>query len=396
MSGISSVRPATIDQNLEAQVAKTKKREIQESFDLSWGSIDKKEILRMLTAQNYEFEISDESILIKNQAANFKFVSKYFDSFKTETDMRIECSLSDGKIKLERKSVRPATIIQARVSTIDQNLEAQVAKTKKREIQESFDLSWGSIDKKEILRMLTAQNYEFEISDESILIKNQAANFKFVSKYFDSFKTETDMRIECSLSDGKIKLERLERKYDDLKYARPLNGYKKVSFNSSEAASVMQGKFMISDGSRFHVLGTYGAGPCLIMAVHCPTTKTGALAHLNASNSISSIRELINRFQHPVDVHFFGGNTESKKNCDKIYQAVKQLAHVTIKNSDILPLRGSYAGASLAINVQTGEIYSPVEPKHLTPEKDELIKMKLIVTSLQFDQKLQESKLTDF
>jgi len=100
-------------------------------------------------------------------------------------------------------------------------------------------------------------------------------------------------------------------------------------------------------------------------------------------------------FEHPVDVHFFGGDGSSQENCDEIYQAVKQMAHVTIKNSDI-SRRSEGSDASLAINVRTGEIYSPVHPTNLTPEKDEAKKMQLMGMSLQSDHQLKESTASDF
>lgn len=372
--------PSDIGLNLKRISTKVCDKTYSPELDrLAWGLLDTEEIHHMLTKKGYEFKVFENSVLIKNQD-KIKDVKDHLENKVTDSGMVFSCELKEnGDIEVTR------------MHKIRFDREK-----KERKIQAPLgDLPWGSIDRAEIHRMLTEKGYEFEVSENSVLIKNQASNLESVRNYFKHFKTISEMQIECHLTDGKIKLDRKAKAYVPHDYAKPLSGHKVVDFNRSEAASIMQGKFMISNGSKFSVLGTYGAGPCLIMAIHCPTTKTAALAHLDASNSISSIKELISKFEHHVDVHFFGGNGSSQNKCDEIYQAVKQMDHVTIKNSDISRRSGG-SDASLAIDVQTGDIYSPILPENLTPEKDEAEKMQIMGMSLQLNHQLMESKDSDF
>ena len=72
----------------------------------TWGSLDSEEIHRMLTEKGYEFEVSEKSVLIKNQESNLVEVKTNLENQVTQTNCVFCCELKDnGDIEVTRKHI---------------------------------------------------------------------------------------------------------------------------------------------------------------------------------------------------------------------------------------------------------------------------------------------------
>jgi Protein N-terminal asparagine amidohydrolase len=152
-------------------------------------------------------------------------------------------------------------------------------------------------------------------------------------------------------------------------------------FTSNEARGVAQNELVIANAdSQKPILGTFGAGPCVAIAVYNPTTHSAMLAHIDGLTEISSLKKhldiIAKNSSEPLQVHLAGGQEESKKMCAEIIEMLNKRGDNTIKSSKLIPFGGS--GESLAIDARTGEIFTSFKPKQLDLGTDFDSKSKLL------------------
>ncbi len=152
-------------------------------------------------------------------------------------------------------------------------------------------------------------------------------------------------------------------------------------FTSNEARGVAQNELVIASAdSQKPILGTFGAGPCVAIAVYNPTTHSAILAHIDELTNISSLNKYLDTIaknsSEPLQVHLAGGEEESKKMCVEIIKMLNKRGDNIIKSSKLIPLGGS--GESLAIDARTGEIFTSFNPDQLDLGKDFDLKNKLL------------------
>jgi len=154
-----------------------------------------------------------------------------------------------------------------------------------------------------------------------------------------------------------------------------------VNFKSSEAVAVLQHEYAITTATANQpVLGTFGAGPCLILALYDSENKTAILAHIDSMtdiNSLSRLFDLVSK-EHSV-AHLVGGNSSSQDFCMDIVELLEN-NKIKIAYADIV--RGSFDSASFAIDSRTGAIYTSVAHYQLTQAAD--MNLRLQLAGLQF------------
>lgn len=155
----------------------------------------------------------------------------------------------------------------------------------------------------------------------------------------------------------------------------PLHSANPVDFNKKLSEGVLQGEYAITlSSSNKPILGTYGAGPCLIVAIYDVESKISFLAHIDGVTDLDSLKTIINRFNPETSqVHLYGGDISSEEMCIEVVEIFKSL-NFEIYNSDIV--RQSLDRASLAIDSRNGKIYSPVQPDQLET-RDEMHRLQL-------------------
>ena len=153
------------------------------------------------------------------------------------------------------------------------------------------------------------------------------------------------------------------------------------SFTPNEARGVAQNELVMANlDSQKPILGTFGAGPCVAIAVYNPTTHKAMLTHVDGLTNINSLKKYLDIIakdsSEPLQVHLAGGDESSKKMCANIIKMLKDRGDNTIKSSKLIPLGRS--GESLAIDARTGEIFTSFDPKQLDLGNDFDSKSKLI------------------
>ena len=338
-----------------------------------WGSIDRGFVTTLLLDNNLSFDTEDHELVIKGQ--DLASVKAVFDGKETGASNVFVCEEKSSRDILVKKMMKAQFDREAKERTINDAVGG---------------LRWGDVDQSEMYNILMKKSYSYTVDDGKLIIKDERDEFQTVKSVFSQVKTITKVEFKCTLKDsGYIEVERQHKEFEAYTYVRPLQGHQTVEFKISDATNVIQGTYMKAESdSSFPVLGTFGAGPCLIMAIYCPGTNTAALAHLDAGNTVSSITKLVSEMaaDHAVNVHFVGGDSESKDNLNSIYSAVLDLNNVTVINADISRTSAGIS-ASLAIDSRTGTIYSPVIPANLTLEEDLDQQMALVAMNIDLSEK---------
>ena len=88
----------------------------------------------MLTVKGYEFEVSENSVLIKNQATNLAEVKAHLENKVTDSGMVFSCELKDnGEISVTRKYISPNSLKYLEIGR-DVEDSVELAKIKQEEI----------------------------------------------------------------------------------------------------------------------------------------------------------------------------------------------------------------------------------------------------------------------
>jgi hypothetical protein len=150
---------------------------------------------------------------------------------------------------------------------------------------------------------------------------------------------------------------------------RPLYNQTEIDFASPQAAfinsdiarGVLMGEAGITSAdSRKHIIGSYGADPCVIVAMFHPASKRAALAHIDACVDIRhAIETLVARCTHnsdskKLDVHLASGTLGGD---NEIESKLRQ----TISYHEELIIRSEYRTDSLAIDAKNGTVHEGVK-----------------------------------
>lgn len=158
---------------------------------------------------------------------------------------------------------------------------------------------------------------------------------------------------------------------------KPLVNVNSVDFPKSAAFTIYQHDYGITTAkSRMPILGTWGAGPCVILALYNDKNKIAALAHIDTTAEVKSLENIFRHFDVESTVaHLYGGDSSSFNKCLDIIEFIKSSG---IKIETCALIEHSDGHASLAIDARNGKLYSSVESCDLTPCANEEGKMRSI------------------
>lgn len=150
------------------------------------------------------------------------------------------------------------------------------------------------------------------------------------------------------------------------------------SFSKNEAQAVLQHEVAITNSnSTKPILGTYGAGPCVIVALYNPQTKVAALAHVDSLTNINSLAHHVDQISSvgAVEVHLSGGDSSSKKMVTEIIKLINSRQGAKIISANVC---NGYESKSLALDSRTGAVFTSFDPKQLQHADDWELRLQLV------------------
>ncbi|MBV53236.1 MAG: hypothetical protein CL816_04115 [Coxiellaceae bacterium] len=202
--------------------------------------------------------------------------------------------------------------------------------------------------------------YERKVYSED---RYKTFTFNMDNKEIEEFNNAHEKQIMID-SDREQKLKTIRK---------PLqNTHKTNDFKKELTRGVLQGEFGVTDGNdAIPILGTFGAGPCLIVAIYESEKKSAFLTHIDASTCLDSFNRELSRLNYnprTSQVHLYGGDSSSHDMCMDVYEIMENKGFVIV-NSDIV--REETDSASFAIDARNGNVYSNVNSNDLdTPNID--------------------------
>jgi hypothetical protein len=99
-------------------------------------------------------------------------------------------------------------------------------------------------------------------------------------------------------------------------------------FTAAEARGILQAEMGFTNAeSEKPILGTFGAAPCIAMAVYNPETKTAFLAHIDDLTDINSIEDLFYQLSADnrvtLEAHLAGGLEESRHKVTELINFIR-------------------------------------------------------------------------
>lgn len=159
------------------------------------------------------------------------------------------------------------------------------------------------------------------------------------------------------------------------------------SFISSIAKNVLQRPVGYTQAKeRYPIIGSFGAGPCLTMAVYNPKHKTAALCHIDSMTNLNSLHSIFSNLNPtkdkdtPVEIHLAGGDESSKEMVAKVINIIENFEYAKIISASIVRPNP----AQLAIDSRTGEVFTDFSAHQLN--LGENISMRLKTVSFIFTQ----------
>lgn len=159
-------------------------------------------------------------------------------------------------------------------------------------------------------------------------------------------------------------------------------GIKKTAgqFASQEAQGVLQHDIAITNSqSEKPVLGTYGAGPCIIVAAYNFSTQQGFLSHVDSLTETPCLRQYLQRISgnqsDEIQVHLHGGDNSSREQAAGIVDFLRSQPNIKIVSANLCE---GLESKSLALDTRTGEIFTDFAPSQLETGKDDEIKIRML------------------
>ncbi len=174
------------------------------------------------------------------------------------------------------------------------------------------------------------------------------------------------------------RLSHEERIQKIIEIKKPLNKQEvsPINFSSTQAICVNPNCWAITTpDSATPIIGSYGAGPCLIVVLHDPTTFT-VVTHMFAATNPNFLGQFLDYMNPETTIaHLMGGGLMGeigaffKKDAPPLSTNLETFQLLTSRNIKIKTIdigRGDSFGfkvedaTSIAIHARTGEIYAPV------------------------------------
>jgi len=148
-------------------------------------------------------------------------------------------------------------------------------------------------------------------------------------------------------------------------YGNPLRGIGKI--DAERSVGILQREYGIANKyTDKNIIGTFGAGPCIILCIRNNVTTDTFLAHIDAMTLpvFTGESPIIFRSRfNPIDsdVYIVGGNNQTKDQVYNLFVDLKRLDYTSIQCAYIID---NFSLNNFAINSVTGEVYinTDIEP----------------------------------
>lgn len=246
-----------------------------------------------------------------------------------------------------------------------------------------------TIDDEEIKRLIVKAKESdksaskwFQFSGEaSISIKLQE-NHARPREMHDLSRKREETYFRTGSSESILFLDTIDRCESKYRKFNPETISTHIDFEKKDSFVVLQHEYAIAKETSIKpVLASFGAGPCLIVALYDTKNKVAVLSHVDSCTDLTSLpKNLFSEISIESTVaHLFGGQESSKEMCLQILDLIERRG-IKIENLDIVRGFGEDA-ASLAIDVRTGRVYTPVP--YVCLDEDKSIECRLKVLELQ-------------
>ena len=122
--------------------------------------------------------------------------------------------------------------------------------------------------------------------------------------------------------------------------------------DASQSIAILQREYgIINSKTEKKIIGSFGAGPCIILCMRNRNSYETILAHIDGM-TLNPLKPFQSFNPSECDVYIIGGNTATKITVNHILKDLKRLQY-TIKFAHII----DHSSNSFAINCLTGEAY---------------------------------------
>jgi hypothetical protein len=234
---------------------------------------------------------------------------------------------------------------------------------------------------------------EFTLDDSGAITGAKTGyNNAYVAYFLETgLDTKTFSTLKSALSSTGINLditppqrEQIKEAYQEkLNYGKSVKeniafanskgkNYQPLALSPNTTRGVLQHEYAIVNSTDVqNKLATYGAGPCLILAIYNPTTKTAGLAHIDALTTPASVGGFIYQLKNnlgpgaQLQVHLAGGDRSSEEMVSSVIDMIKQDKDLKLVSSDVIG--SGYLGEAkqLAIDAATGVVSNSVVPSQI-------------------------------
>jgi hypothetical protein len=317
---------------------------------------------------NLEFE---EKIKCYENSENYKEILK-----KNEKYDEIKKCINEIKEKNKKEDENNKKIFEIKNEIKIKENEINRIENYKKNVEETKILQDESLDS--FLRKSRKSIMQLNKNINSIEYSNI-----YTKKDLILSNTMLNILLFPELGKHRIKIRETEQKIEDIKLLCIKNvnkiGQKKNtgSFSNKEAKNVLMHHVgYTTKDSQYPILGTFGAGPCIILAT------PGALCHLFASTAISSVQNIFDNLKDkkntPIEVHLLGGEMESIDMAYDLIKLIQKNDDVFIKSCDLIDkMKHEGCEDRLAIDSRTGEIYTDFDITQLDYEDEKSFSQRL-------------------
>ena len=148
---------------------------------------------------------------------------------------------------------------------------------------------------------------------------------------------------------------------------------KRGDFTSDEAQSIGQHEVGLTNRrSTKPILGTTGAGPCIIVAAYNREIGQALLTHVDFGTDLNSLSEYLDKMggsaSNKLEIHLHGGDNTTREQMAEIVGLIKQRSDTKIISAELCTGTGGEA-KRLALDSRTGEVFTIFDHDQLHRDK---------------------------
>ena len=188
-------------------------------------------------------------------------------------------------------------------------------------------------------------------------------------------------QLRLSYSEAKKQYSEIDELISKANQKSSLSQLSIPTFSPKDSQLIMMHEIGLTNSySNKPVIGTYGAGPCIILGAYNSHTKQALLTHIDILVIVQSIniylQNISGNSQNQINIFICGGQESTKQQVADLLKIINQSEQYKISYSNLIG--NGLESHQLAIDSRTGEIFTNFDPKKLYHPKDFQAKNSLI------------------